>query len=65
MEDSTRVYLINVEEVDLKEEHIGEMSDQRFSEIALEAGSVYDLKGFATAYNWDEINSSVTYIRIF
>jgi hypothetical protein len=65
MEDSVRVYLINVEEVDLKEEHIGEMSDQRFSEIALEVGSVYDLEGFVVAYNQDTVSSSKTYIRIF
>ena len=64
MED-IKVYLLNVEEVDLQEEHVGDMSDERFCELALEAGSVYDLESFTRAFNQDTIHSSSSYIRIF
>ena len=60
-----KVYLLNVEEVDLQEEHVGDMSDKRFCELALEAGSVYDLESFVRAFNQDTIHSSSSYIRIF
>jgi hypothetical protein len=64
MED-IRVYLINVEEVNLHEEHVSEISDERFYELAMEAGSVYSLEQFIIAFNCDTINSSSSYIRIF
>ena len=63
--DKIRIYVLNVEEVDLKEEHVATMADERFCELALEAGSVYDLVGFQHAFNHDLINSSNSFIRIF
>lgn len=63
-----RVYLIDVDKVNFKEEmpvntSILELTDDKFIEIAENQGNVYTTKGFQSAFNDEEICISKDIIR--
>lgn len=62
-----KVYIINADKVNLEDLHVTELSDEKFCEIALKEGFVYDLEDFVKIFNLglQEISSLNSYIRIF
>lgn len=62
-EKRTRVYLINLNNVDLND-HYQALTDEQFMDIAEQEGTVYPLKGFADAFNLSTINTESDVIRI-
>ena len=55
-----RIYVVNV---DTLEEQTGLITDDVFIELAEKQGTVYSLKGFELAFNYQELNTSTDIIR--
>lgn len=64
-----RVYVIDIEEIDddfldnMGIDQSVQLNDKDFITVAEEQGNVYTLKGFAQAFNDQDINSSTDIIR--
>lgn len=58
-----RIYLINLNNVDLND-HYQDLTDEEFMDIAEQEGTVYSLKGFTDAFNLSTINTDSDVIRI-
>jgi len=59
--EEIRVYLVDsMNEV----ENWDELPNDEFIRMAEEEGKVYSLQGFVKAFNEEEINSSIDFIRI-
>lgn len=57
-----RVYVIDTNHVNTHM-YMGEISDELFIEIAEKQDGVYTLKNFENAFNIEELNTHVDYIR--
>ena len=55
-----RVYVVDINTV---EEQIDLVTDEVFMELAEQRGTVYSLKGFELAFNYEELNTSTDMIR--
>ena len=55
-----RVYVVDV---DILEEQTCSITDDVFIELAEKQGTVYSLKGFELAFNYQELNTSTDIIR--
>lgn len=55
-----RVYAVDV---DILEEQTCSITDDVFIELAEKQGTVYSLKGFELAFNYQELNTSTDIIR--
>jgi len=55
-----RVYVVDIDTV---EEQTGLVTDEVFMQLAEQRGTVYSLKGFELAFNYEELNTSTDMIR--
>ena len=55
-----RAYVVNV---DVIENYAGFVTDDIFIELAEKQGSVYTLKGFEIAFNYQELNPSTDMVK--
>lgn len=55
-----RVYAVDIDTI---EEQTCLVTDEIFMQLAEERGTVYSLKGFELAFNYEELNTSTDMIR--
>lgn len=55
-----RVYVVDI---DIVEEQTGLITNEIFMDLAEKQGTVYSLKGFELAFNYQELNTATDMIR--
>lgn len=55
-----RVYVVDI---DIIENYTGFITDDIFMELAEKQGTVYSIKGFEIAFNYQELNTSTDMVK--
>lgn len=62
--EEKKVYVINANEINIEGLHVNGLSDEDFKAKAETEGSIYTLKDFEKAFNYERVSTRTDYIRI-